>query len=192
MATQPIQVPDLVYLTFTADINPPTVDVFIKACTELSGRGVKTLYILFSTMGGQVAQGIALYHVLRALPAKKVMHNVGAVNSIGNVVFLAGDERYASPDATFMFHGVGIDAQNVRLEERLLVEKLGQIRADQKKIGAIIKSRTRFPRERDIARLFLRAATKDAKFAKEVGIINDVREVQIPAGAPVVPLVFQR
>jgi hypothetical protein len=35
-----------------------------------------------------------------------VTHNVGNVDSIGTVIYLAGEERFACPQATFMLHGV--------------------------------------------------------------------------------------
>ena len=65
------------------------------------------VYLLLSSEVGSVMHGINLYNVLRALPVKLVTHNVGNVDSIGNAIFLAGEERYACQHSTFMFHGVG-------------------------------------------------------------------------------------
>jgi ATP-dependent protease ClpP protease subunit len=74
---------------------------------------------------GRVMNGINIYNVLRGLPAKVVFHNVGNVDSIGNVLFLAGDERYACPHSTFMFHGVGFDpTPGVRVEQKTAQEML--------------------------------------------------------------------
>ena len=119
-------------------------------------------------------------------------HNVGAVNSIGNAIFLAGEERCANPGTTFMFHGVGFDVQNMRLEERDLVGRLDSVRADQTRIGSIIKDRARFPNEKEIEELFLQAATKDAEFAKDRGIIDEIREAKVPRGTPIIQLIFKR
>lgn len=164
----------------------------MRACTDLSNKGVGTIYVLLSTPGGSVTNGIHIYNVLRALPSKVIMHNVAAVNSIGNVIFLAGEERYASPSTTFMYHGVGFDVQGARFEERMLRERLDSILADQQKIGDIIRARANFTNPSEVDDLFLQAATKDTAFAKDRGIIHDVREAQVPAGAPVVQLVFKR
>jgi hypothetical protein len=91
-----------------------------------------------------------------------------------------------------MFHGVAFPAQNGQsFDEKTLLERLGCIDADQKRIGSIIKERTHLD-EPAIASLFLEAQTKDAGFAVGCGIVHEIREVQIPAGCPVVPLVFQR
>lgn len=66
-----------------------------------------------------------LYAFLRGVPFDLIVHNVGNVDSIGNAIFLAGQTRYACPQATFMFHGVGFDQHPGRLEEKILRERLG-------------------------------------------------------------------
>ncbi len=136
--------------------------------------------------------GINLYNAMRAMPFRLITHNVGNVDSIGNAVFLAGEERYASPNSTFMFHGVGFDiTQAFRLEEKNLRESLGSVLSDQKRIGDIIASRTSI-KARETRRLFREAQTKDVAYARANGIIHDIRDVHIPEGAPVRQLVFQR
>jgi len=133
-----------------------------------------------------------LYNVLKAFPFKLITHNVGTVDSIGNAVFLAGDERYACPHSSFMFHGVGLTFKGEqRLEEKILREKLDSIMQDQKSIGSIISERTNLD-EQQILELFREARTKDADFALGVGIIHEIRDLQIPSGSPVISLVFQR
>jgi ATP-dependent Clp protease, protease subunit len=85
---------------------------------RLSNEGHQEVHLLLTTPGGSVMHGLTIYNVLRALPITLVTHNAGSVNSIGNAVFLAGARRYACPHSTFMFHGVGFDANNQRFEER--------------------------------------------------------------------------
>jgi ATP-dependent protease ClpP protease subunit len=97
------------YISFSADINQMTTEHIIATSTNMIDKGFNRLYYLISTPGGNVMNGLNIYNVLRGLPAKIVFHNVGNVDSMGNVVFLSGDERYACPHSTFMFHGVGFD-----------------------------------------------------------------------------------
>ena len=126
------------------------------------------------------------------MPFRLITHNVGSVNSIGNVIFLAGEERYACPHSTFMFHGVGFDLQgSLRLEEKLLLERLGSIKSDQDKIGSIIRERTALDAN-IVEGLFREAQTKDANYAAANGIIHGIKDVNIPPGAPILQLVFQR
>src|SRR5687767_12870728 len=120
--------PPEVYISFSAEIVPQTTESLIAAFANLVKQGVRAITLLISTQGGSVMHGLNLYNVLRAFPVRLTTHNVGNVNSIGNVVFLAGETRLACPHSTFMFHGVGFDAQaGSRLEEKFLRERLDGI-----------------------------------------------------------------
>ena len=192
-AVQPQQQPpETAYISFSAEISPNTTEVLIATASNLANQGVKKLYLMLSTQGGSVMHGMNLYNVLRALPVELTTHNVGNVDSIGNAIFLAGSKRYACPHSTFMFHGVGCQTQpNQVLEAKFLRERLDSITADQRRIGSIIAERTKIG-DQDVANLFMEAQTKDAAFAMANGIVDDVRDVNVPPGCPVVPLVFQR
>lgn len=179
-----------VFVSFSAEINASTTESLIATMAQLVNQGVQEVHLLLSTPGGSVMNGLNLYNVLRALPIKLVTHNVGNVDSIGNAVFLAGQERYACPHSTFMFHGVGF-AANGQMDERSLRERLDGVLADQRRIGSIIEERSSLPHDA-VAALFVEMQTKDAAYAVGVGIVDGVKDVQIPAGCPVVSLVFQR
>lgn len=181
-----------VYVSFSAEIIASTTESLIATMFNCANSGVAEVHLLLSTPGGSVMNGMNLYNVLRALPFKLVTHNVGNVDSIGNAVFLAGEERFASPHSTFMFHGVGFDSEpGTRLEEKLLRERLEGVLADQKRIGSIIEERTTLESEQ-IQALFGEAQTKDATYAAGTGIVHEIKDVEIPPGSPVVALVFQR
>jgi ATP-dependent protease ClpP protease subunit len=86
-------VPDVVYVSFSAEIIPHTTESLIAAISNLVNQGVKHVYLMLSSPGGHVMLGMNLYNVLRALPIKLTTHNVGNVDSIGNAVFSAGNPR---------------------------------------------------------------------------------------------------
>jgi ATP-dependent protease ClpP protease subunit len=191
MTTIPAGAP-VVYVSFSAEINANTTESLISLLADCGNQGARHVYLLFSTPGGNIMNGINLYNVLRAFPFELTTHNVGNVDSIGNVVFLAGDKRYASPRSTFMFHGVGFDiAAGQRMEERNLKELLASVLADQERMGRIIAERTNL-KANAIRQLFLEAQTKDASYAASNGIVHEIRDVEIPAGSPVLTLVFKR
>lgn len=153
---------------------------------------VPHVYLMLSTPGGLVMNGLNVYNVLRGLPCELTVHNVGTVDSIGNAIFLAGNRRYACAQSTFMFHGVGLSAQHgMRIEEKFLRESLQNVLADQRRIGQILEERTQLTSEQ-VNGLFLEAQTKDAADAIGCGIVHEIRDVQIPMGGPVISLVFQR
>ena len=187
--------PDLstVYISFSAEISPHTTESLLAVLANCVNQRVKTVYLMLSTPGGSVMNGLNIYNILIGLPLEVITHNVGNVDSIGNAIFLAGKKRYACPHSTFMFHGVGFDLKNqtMRLEEKNFKESLANILSDHKRIGSIITERTKLD-EKVVAGLFSEAQTKDATFAVGAGIVHEVKNVQIPPGSNVISLVFQR
>lgn len=180
------------YVSFSAEINPNTTESLIAVMADLANRGVKEVYLMLSSPGGTVMNGINLYNFLKAVPFKLITHNVGNVDSIGNAIFLAGKERYASPHSTFMFHGVGFNAsQGQRFEEKDLRERLDGVLADQRRIASIIAQHTQLS-EDEVAGFFREGQTKDAAYAVSFGIVQEIRDVQIPPGIPIISLIFQR
>jgi ATP-dependent protease ClpP protease subunit len=177
---------------FSAEINPKTSGSLQAVLANCATQGVKVVYLAFSTPGGDVMQGMTLYNLLRGMPFKVITHNVGNVDSIGNAIFLAGEERYACKHSTFMFHGVGFNMANqtVRLEEKNIREMLDNIVSNHSRIGTILEERTQLEKA-VIPELFREAQTKDAAFAVGCGIIHEVRDINIPTGSTVISLVFQ-
>ena len=145
---------------------------------------------MLSSLGGSVKDGVTLYNYIKSLPAKTIIHNIGMVNSIANVIFLARNERYTAPHSSFLFHGVGFDIpQPTRLEEKELKEKSKVIERDQTLMSEIIAERTKLPIE-EIRKLFLEARTKTPEEAKKIYLIQEIKEVKIPEGVKVFSLVF--
>jgi ATP-dependent Clp protease, protease subunit len=182
--------PEEAYISFSANILPNTTDALIAAVANLINRGVRRVHLLLSTPGGSVMHGITLHNVLRGFPIELTTHNVGNVDSIGSVVFLAGTRRYACPHSTFMFHGVSANLQAAPAPERFLIERLESVQADQRRIAAIVTANTRMD-EATVESFFLQAATRTAEQAVQDGLIHEIRDVNVPPGVPILPLVFQ-
>ena len=180
------------YLSFSAEIIPQTAETFLGACAKLCNDGADEIYVLLSSPGGSVMNGLNVYNVLRGLPCTITMHNVGNVDSIGNMIFLAGDRRLSCAQATFMFHGVAFEAPTrMQFDEKLLRERLDSVLSDQERIGSVIVERTNLTQE-EVKRLFLEAVTRDSQYALKQGIVHEISDVQIPKGQSVHQLVFQR
>lgn len=178
----------MIYVKFSSPINPQTAQNLMNFLSNQVNSGQKEFYFLISSPGGSVNDGIVLYNFIKALPAKIIMHNIGVIDSIATVIFLAANERYCNPHSSFLFHGVGIDiAQPQRLEEKNLKENLIMIERDQKNIADIITERTKL-KEEEIRGMFFRAKTKNPQEAKEVNIINEIKEATIPEGSQIISL----
>jgi ATP-dependent Clp protease protease subunit len=181
----------MIYINFNAPINPNTSQILMNALSDQIMKGQKEIYILFSSQGGSVADGITLFNFIKALPAKVIMHNTGVVDSIANVVFLAGAERFAVSNSSFLFHGVGFDiTQPTRFEEKQLKERLVGIQRDTELMANIIIERTKLSLEQ-VKTFFLEAQTKNPEEARLVGIIDAIAEVKIKEGTGIISLVLQ-
>lgn len=179
-------------MSFSAEINANTTESLIAVLANFANQRVQHVYLMLSTPGGVVMNGMNLYNVMRAMPYKLTVHNVGNVDSIGNAIFLAGNERYACPHSTFMFHGVGRASQAGQvMEAKNLREVLSSLLADEKRIASVIEQRTKLTAAQ-AEKLFVEAQVKDAAYAVRHGIVDEIRDVEIPEGSPVVSLVFQR
>ncbi len=148
------------------------------------------IHLLLSTPGGNVAQGITLYNFIRALPVKVTIYNIGTVNSIGNIVFQAAHKRIASPNSSFMFHGVGFFIENQHLELSHLEDKLEGLKNDQSLILSIMSERTKM-NIAEIEDLFRKMAFINAQEALKRGISDEIAEVHVPTGIEIQQLIFQ-
>ena len=102
-------VENVFYINFFDKIDEAKVRALMGVCANIiAQKSPDRLYFLFSTPGGQVNAGITLHNYLRSLPVKLTMHNTGAIDSIGNVIFASADERFAAPIYLFLFHGIAM------------------------------------------------------------------------------------
>ena len=179
------------FVSFSAEINQNTAENLMGIFAQRLNQGTKDFYLLLSSPGGNVMNGITIYNFLKSLPINLTTHNIGIVDSIANVIFLAGKTRYAVKNSSFLFHGVGFDINQARFEEKDVKEKLKMIQRDQKLIANIIAEQSQYT-EAEIEKMFFEADTRTPGQAKEKGLISDIREVNIPEGAEVVQFIFQR
>lgn len=70
-------------------------------------------------------------------------------------------------------------------------ERLAAVQADQERIKSIYNEHAGISPEA-AENFFLGESNLTAAIAKESGIVHELRQVQIPAGSPVVQLVFNR
>ena len=89
---------------FTGPINSSTCGNLISTCSRALQQGAEVLQLNIATMGGECSYGFTLYNFLRALPVEVHTHNLGTVESMGNILFLAGERRTACSFSKFLFH----------------------------------------------------------------------------------------
>ncbi len=170
-----------VYINFYDVINDKTVKILMAICSDvIVQHKPDILYFLFASGGGGVTPGIALHNFLRSLPVKVVMHNMGIIDSIATVIFLAGEERFASPHSSFLFHGVELTfSQQTSLSTSKLAEHSSQLKQDERKIANIYLERSTLT-DSEIFELFKQGESKDPAFAVEKKIVHEIKNPSIP------------
>ncbi len=170
------------FLMLTAEINQNTCNVFTAYLVDLLASGATKLTIAISSPGGNVVNGITMYNTIKSMPYEINTHNISNVDSIANVIFLAGEHRVASPTSTFMFHGVGFNGNaSERLEEKNILEKLDIIRSDHRRIATIISDHSTLTFDACME-LFKQQETRDASWALKNGLANEIGEFTIAGG----------
>ena len=168
------------YVLFSRGINDQTVNELVATVNGISQRG-EDVYLLLNSGGGNVHAGIHCYNMLMALPTTLTVHNVGHVDSVANVLFLAGSQRYAAPSSVFLFHGVAYTFNDpITLKASGFREHLDSLSADNKRIAGIIERHSALTLSQ-ASELFDEQRVYDAKWAQDNEFIHDIADLDLPA-----------
>ena len=175
---------DTVYLTYHDGIDNEKSKTLMEVCSNLvTTYAPTTLYFLFSSGGGSVDSAVTLYHFLKALPCEIIIHNIGSIDSAANVVFMAGDKRYAVSHTSFLFHGLTYGFEPNPSNRGQIEEALSILKQGEDKIVGIVASNSKIS-EPEVRELFSHGESKSASFALDKGIVNKLMEASVPEGAP--------
>jgi ATP-dependent protease ClpP protease subunit len=173
-----------VYITFFDGIDPTKVNKFIQFTTEVINIHNPTgLYFFIASNGGDVDSGFVLYNFLISLQIKLTitMHNIGTIDSIANVIFVAGQNRYAAPNASFLFHGVSMNMQGP-VSRTILKESLSRLEGMEDRIAHTVSKHSKLT-EADLTSLFQQGEGKDVNFALNKEIISEIIVPSVPEGS---------
>lgn len=174
------------WIQFAASVNQDTAARFIQAVTQCVNEGATKLNILISTPGGTVIHGKSIYNFLAALPVEIDVYNIGQVDYIGGIMYLAGTNRYATENSSFLIHAVAMHFGNgASLQEKLLQEKIDSLKQDRVSIAIIYADRTSISLE-DFEALMLDGTTISAADAVAKGVVTEVKSPSIPTGTQLI------
>jgi ATP-dependent Clp endopeptidase proteolytic subunit ClpP len=144
---------------------------------DLADLDVSNLIVRINSPGGDVFDGIAIYHALRQHKAKVTTRIEGIAASIASIIALAGDEVHAYNATRFMIHEPWSCICGDQYEMRDVAEILGKISAD---LIEIYSGRSKVGKSE--LRSMLRNETWfTADEAKENGFVDQV----VDSGKPV-------
>ena len=162
----------------------------MKIVDDKIKAGKKELGLLISTPGGDVFQGLSAYNFLKGAPIKVTTHNFGSADSIGAVLFCAGEKRYSVPQARFLIHGVVCNFQGpASLEEKQLEERLKGLQIDMGNIARVIAAATGKNHE-EIIKDMINRTTLYPEQAIEYGLVHEIKTELFEANAEVISIQF--
>ena len=94
---------------------------------ELAGLDVDEVNVYINSYGGEVAEGLAIYHALKRHPARVSTYCDGFACSIASVIFMAGDVRVMGDASLLMIHNASTVAAGTSAELSKAAEDLETI-----------------------------------------------------------------
>lgn len=169
---------------FTGPINSSTCGQFIDKCSQAIERDASEIIVNIATMGGECSYGFSLYNYMLSLPVPLHTRNLGTVESMGNILFLAGRRRTACRHSKFLFHPFHWNLHG-SVDHARMSEYAMSLDYDLQLYARIVEERTPNAAEPlDIVR-YLSAAPRilDPEAALAAGMIHAVEEATTPSGA---------
>lgn len=134
---------------FFAPINPKTVSTLIdQMLTGLNyqddNRANKIL-IKFSSGGGDLQSGFTLYNFIRSISPRVPISivNMGDIDSIAVICYLAVDTRLVVPNSRFLLHDFHWNFSAGSVDHSRLTEHVASLDFDVKRYCDIFKERTK-------------------------------------------------
>ena len=176
---------DTVYIGFCQDIQKKSVDTLISNCNfALKTYSPNNLYILFASGGGHIGLAFSLFSFLRSLPVNVITHGVANIDSCGVNVFLAGNERYATSNTTFLLHpSTKRFSKDVSLTINQLHLELATLQNDQTLVIKNISDNTGLSTA-DAEEFINLGKIFSSTQAKHFGIISEVKDFSMERNAP--------
>ncbi|MCD6220888.1 ATP-dependent Clp protease proteolytic subunit [bacterium] len=179
-----------VVIKFFAPVVDVTVNALLNAVDQKLRMGIDEFKILISSPGGSVFHGLSAYNYLKGIPAKIITHNFGSVDSIGIVMFCAGDKRLSVPQARFLLHSVRGNFKNEALEEKQIEERLKGIKIDIENIAKIISENTGKSKE-EIIKAMTERTTLNPEEGEKWGLVDEISPVLFSKGSEIISIQFQ-
>lgn len=167
---------------FTGPINSGTCGELIEHCTRAVRDGASELLVNLATMGGECSYGFAIYNFLISLPVAVDTHNLGTVESMGNIIYLAGRRRTACQHSKFLFHPFHWTL-NGAVDHARMAEYAMSLDHDLALYDRIVRERTQGAAEPLDIPTYLRASPRilEPEEGIRCGLVHAVQDLALPA-----------
>lgn len=106
------------------------------------------------------------------------MHNTGTIDSIANVIFAGGQNKFAAPNTSFLYHGVSMNF-NTPQNRTALKESLSRLEGMENRIAQTVSKHSKLTAD-ELTELFKQGEGKDVNFALDKEIIQEIKVPSVP------------
>ena len=177
-----------VYVSFCKPVNFDTATALIRTCREVVSDGQHNwdkLRLMISSGGGNITAAFAAYNEIRSMPIELETLNTGATDSPALMIFMAGKKRYACARSAFQLRQPSWWFQSkddVALS--VISDAARWLQEYQQMMAEAIAEGTDGQLTRDkVVEMIQTGTTLNPQQAKDIGLIHDIIEPTIPAGA---------
>lgn len=159
-----------------APVIPQTVQALFQSIDQAIHGGADHIHLMISSPGGSVFHGLSVHNYLRGIGVPVTTYNFGSVDSIGVIIFCAGQERICVPHARFLIHGVSLTFNGqMTFDEKGLDEHLKSIKIDASNIAKVIADTTGKKLD-EVEHSMLERTTLNPHQAKDFGLVTKVQK----------------
>jgi len=168
-------------VNFTCPVSQSTVNALIGNCLGAINQKASGLMVNISSSGGDLVAGFTAYHFLKSLPVPVYTHNLSNVESVANVIFLAGKKRTANPGSRFLLHPFHWGFSTPAADHLRIAEWTACLDNDLERFVDILEVETDGGKSRDDWKKIIAAATiVNPTSATEWGLIAETKAAAIP------------
>lgn len=168
-------------IIFSVPVNQSTVSALMGNCLGAINQGATELNIYISSQGGDLLAGFTAYHFLKALPIPVITHNLSNVESVANIIFLAGSERKANPGSRFLFHPFHWGLGGPTVDHSRISEWTACLNNDLERFVDVVESNVHHSKSRDEWKEVISNSTiTNASTALDWGIVHHVSSATYP------------
>ena len=171
---------------FFGPINQLTCDRTMDACLKAHTHGASEIRFHFSSDGGSTFHGFTLFNFIRSLPIPVAMHNVGNIESIAVIVYLAASRRLTCNSSRFLIHPLHYGFGNAPSADHLRLLEWGRaLNSDAERYVELFNQQTHGASQPIQVRdhLFGHAAIIDGATAVSGVVAHEICDAKIPEGA---------
>ncbi len=173
-------------INFVGEVNEKTATQLFFILNNQLQAGNKDIRINLASPGGSVFHGITIHNFLAGLKGVNIhTHNLAQIDSVANVIFLAGKTRTANKVSTFFMHppkAMFKGDQALSIHE--LKERHDGLKKDEEKLAEIIASHiSKSPEE--VLKMFQDRKVYSSVESKKLGFISSLEDFTAAPGIPI-------